>query len=97
MYKFIINEEAFFEIENAFDYYAEVGGMMLANKFNEELNEAYHIITSNPNFQIRSGKFRGFPLQKFPYILFFEITESKKEIKLLSVFNTYQNHKTWPK
>ena len=97
MYKFIINEEAFFDIENAFDYYAEVGGIVLANKFNEELNEAYYMISLNPNFQTRIGKFKGFPLQKFPFILFFEVTESKKEIKLLSVFNTYQNHKKWPK
>lgn len=97
MYDLVINENAYLEIEEAYHYYFTEASPLIAERFNQELNQAYEAIKLNPKFQTRSGKFKGFPLKEFPFILFFEIIETKKEIKLLAVFNTYKDSEKWPK
>ena len=97
MYNLTINPEAFDDVAEAYDHYQEIAGEKVAETFFSELDKAYSKLKIDPYYQTRSGKYKGFPLNRFPFILFFEVLEIEKQIKVLAVFNTYRDPAKWPK
>jgi mRNA-degrading endonuclease RelE of RelBE toxin-antitoxin system len=95
-FKLIIEPEAQKEIDKAFDYYKSVSDDMnvLINLY-DEIENAYVTLKTNPFFQIRSKHYRALPLKKYPYLIFFEVLEKERIVKVLSFFNTPQDHKKW--
>jgi hypothetical protein len=61
----------------------------------DEIENAYATLKTNPFFQIRSKHYRALPLKKYPYLIFFEVLEKERIVKVLSFFNTPQDHKKW--
>lgn len=82
-------------IEDATDYYAQISVKILKN-FNKQLDFSISRIITNPYFQKRFKSVRAFPVKKFPYIIFYEVSEEEKMIYILSVFCTHQNPEKYP-
>lgn len=83
------------EVAEAIEYYSEINDE-LAAKFLDNLESAYSHLKSNPYFQKRYRNIRGLPIKNFPYLLLFTIDKNKKEVEVLSCFQTAQNPKKYP-
>ncbi|MCP9754548.1 type II toxin-antitoxin system RelE/ParE family toxin [Lacihabitans sp. CCS-44] len=83
-------------ILEAHKYYSENVSDRIAEKFYLDLQNALDIIEINPFFQIRTKNYRAYPLRKFPFLIFYEVLEEKRAVKVLSVFNTSKNPSNWP-
>lgn len=94
-YKITISPKAFSDIDEALEYYAETPATI--TKFNNELNEAWKLISLNPHFRIRYKDIHGFPIRKFPFLIFYKVNETNKTVLVYSVFNTYLNPAKYPK
>jgi hypothetical protein len=68
----------------------------VAQMFSSDLDNAFKAPIQNPFYQIREKNFRALPLNKFPYLLFFEVLEEKKIVKIVGLFNTSQNPNKYP-
>jgi plasmid stabilization system protein ParE len=95
-YNLVILEQAQQEIELAFEYYQQFSIASLIS-FNNQLEDVYKILETNPMFQFRYQKLRGVPLKSLPYLVFFSVDEVKKTVYIYSVFNTFQNTIKYPK
>lgn len=83
-------------ILEAHKYYSENVSDLIADKFYLDLQHALDVLEINPFFQIRTKNYRAYPLRKFPFLIFYEVLEEKRAVKVLSVFNTSKNHSNWP-
>jgi len=95
-YTLIINPEAQQDIEQAYNYYSNQVSTQVAELFYDDLQESYSALQINPFYQIRIKHYRAIPLKKFPYLLFFEIIVDKNIVKILALFNTYQDTEKYP-
>jgi len=95
-YKIVIEPRAIIDIQDAVDYYdfKQVG---LGAYFFLTLEEHMEVLSKNPLFQIRYNDYRGLPIQKFPFIIFYFTDEEKKVVYIVAVFNTSLNPKKYPK
>ena len=95
-YKIVIEPRAIFDIQEAVDYYdfKQIG---LGEYFYQTLEEHIEVLSRNPLFQIRYKDYRGLPIKKFPFIIFYFTDEEEKIVYILSVFNTSLNPKKYPK
>ena len=96
IFKIIFTSGAEEDIQNAIDYYFSKAGQKVASDFYSDLNSSLDSIERNPYYQVRFKDFRVLPLRKFPYIIFFELFEDIKIVKIIAVFNTYQNSEKYP-
>lgn len=95
-YKIVIEPRAITDIQEAVDYYdfKQIG---LGAYFFQTLEEHIEVLSKKPLFQIRYKDYRGLPIQKFPFIIFYFTDEEKKIVYIVSVFNTTLNPKKYPK
>ncbi len=95
-YKIVVEPEAQNEIDAAFDYYSNVTEdiNVLINLL-KDVEQAYAALKANPFYQIRSKHYRALPLNKFPFLIFFELFEKERVVKIVSFFNTSQDHINW--
>jgi addiction module RelE/StbE family toxin len=96
-YKVVVEPGAQADIDKAFEYYNSVtdNDKVLSNFWND-IEQAYSALKTNPFYQVRSKHYRALPLKKFPYLLFFEVLEKQRIVKVLALFNTPQDHKKYP-
>lgn len=88
IYELVVQEEANLEILEAYVYY-ENTQTGLGEKFMKQLGKYFLRIQANPkHFEIKKNYREAF-IQKFPYVIIFDIIDHK--IIILSVFNTHQN------
>lgn len=67
-----LHPEAAKELEDAFTFYREQGGIGLAHAFLAEFERVASLLVSNPDFGTPSrGGRRSFPLRRFPYSLIY--------------------------
>lgn len=78
------------EIDEAIAYYSEISASIPA-KFIEDIATAYDNLSTNPFYQKRYLNYRGLPLKRFPFILFFTLNEKQKLVKIVSCFHTSKN------
>ena len=55
------------------------------------LRQTLQKIKQNPFFQRYYKNFRGLPLKKYPYIIFFQVDENRKLISINAVFQGNQD------
>lgn len=89
-YSVFLESNAIKDIQEAVTYY-DIKKEGLGEIFYESVENAIKTIKTNPNFQIRYKDYIGLPLKKFPFIVFYYITEETKRIHVISVFNTSRN------
>ena len=71
-FKVLVLLQAQREIDEAITYYEEISPS-IPEKFIEDVSSAYDTLSKNPHYQKRYLNFRGFPLKRFPFILFFDL------------------------
>lgn len=96
VYEIEITEEAQLNFEAAVEYYLLEVNESVAKSFTDEVYSKYDILSVNPFFQKRHLHYRGLPLDKFPHIIFFEVLELDRVIRILSIFHTSQDPKKYP-
>ena len=96
IFEVVIEPRAILDIQDAVDYY-ESKQNGLGEHFYQVIDDHIEILTKNPFFQIRYKDYHGFPMKKFPFIIFYFIDEKLKTIYILSVFNTALNPSKYPK
>lgn len=91
-YHLIIDDKATFEIQEAFDYY-EDKSIGLGERFIKSVEDYFEKIKNNPKqFQVKREEIREAYLQKFPFVIIYQIVE--KIIIIYSVFHTSRNPST---
>jgi plasmid stabilization system protein ParE len=96
-YSIIVSPIAHKNIDDIIEYYSANVSDNIAADFYDELQECYRCLKVNPYFQVRVKWYRSLPLLKFPYLIFFEVHETEKLVRVLAVFNTFQDPDKWPK
>ena len=98
MYNILVEERAILEIDHASEYYYSlpINSKKIIADFLNEINQKINFLKINPKFQIKIKNYRSIPLRKFPFIIFFIVDESSKTVRILSIFNTYQNTNKYP-
>lgn len=94
-FEILILQRAQIELEQAYEYYAKISQSVL-NSFDNQLEEAYRSLETNPFFEVKYKNMRTLPLKSYPYMLFFIVSESEKLVRIYSIFNTYQNPEKYP-
>ena len=88
-YKLILKSRAHIDLAEAIQYY-EDKRKGLGLKFLKCAQKFFDRITKNPfHYPLKSNQFREAYIQKFPYVIIYEIIDN--EIVVFSVFNTHQN------
>lgn len=95
-FKTVLTPSAKKDFDQAFAYYFDNVGYTVAQNFLNEVNWAFETLKINPYYQVRKGKYRAFPLSIFPFLIFFELLEERKVVKILSIFHTSQDPKKYP-
>ncbi len=66
----------------------------LGLRFSEDIYEAFNSIVRNPEaYPIKKSKFREYILEKFPFIIVYEVVVQNKTINILHIFHTSRNPK----
>lgn len=95
-YKIIVTPDAIQSIEDAVYFYKKEVSIKIAKKFIEQYKQTFKDIVKTPYFKVFFQDFRGKPMEKFPYIVFYTIDESLKIIVIKAVFHTSQNPDKYP-
>ena len=82
--------------KQAVAYYKEKASLKVAQNFLKDYEKTLYKIKQNPYYQIYYKNFRGLPLKKFPYIVFYTIDENLKVITIKAIFHTSQNPGKYP-
>lgn len=92
-YKLILLPLAKIDIKETAEWY-EALQKNLGKRFLNALKDEIKIIKTNPLlYQIRYDKTRVALIEKFPYLIHFEL--NKKEIVIKAVIHTSRNSKNW--
>jgi hypothetical protein len=83
-------------LETHYLYYDKFASKKTADKFFISFEKAKNSIENNPYFQIRFDEFRGFPLKKYPFLVFYFIDVEKKAIVISRIFHVSQNPEKYP-
>jgi len=94
-FKVIASPVAKSNVREAVTYYKKEVSNKVAQKFIEDYEQTIQRIKQNPYFQIYYKDFRGLTMRKFPYIIFYQISDDIILVK--AVFNALQNTKKRPK
>jgi toxin ParE1/3/4 len=86
----IISPTAFNDIDDATIYYA-LHSKKASRLFYENTFKTIDVIRKNPYYEIRFDNYRALKIHKFPFLVIFKVNEKKKEIHVITIFNTYRN------
>ena len=95
-YKIVLTPDAIKNIDDAIDYYKTVASVKVAKSFIDDYKTTFKDIQKVKYFQFFFQEFRGKPMKKFPFIVFYTIDEELKIIIIKAVFHTSQNPIKYP-
>jgi len=96
-YKIILTPDAIKNIDDAIEYYKNFASIKVAKSFIDDYKTTFKDIQKTKYFQFFFQEFRGKPMKKFPFIVFYTIDESLKIIIIKAIFHTSQNPDKYPK
>ena len=92
VYQLELRKRAINQMQKSYDYY-ESKSLGLGERFLLTVEEYFEIIKNNPKqFQVKREEIREAYLQKFPFIIVYQIV--KDTIIVYSVFHTSRNPST---
>lgn len=95
-YRLLVSDEASWDIQDAYNYYAEIPYENLENRFLQNLEEGLNYIKLHPeNLAVKHKEIRIYNLSKFPYQINFKIEENT--LLVFGVFHGRSNPKSWIK
>lgn len=83
------------DIQEAVDYYDGVSSHA-GDQFLKQLESAIHALGINPYFQVRYDNIRCIPLRKFPFMIHYQIDESKSIVIVFAILHTSKSSGKWP-
>mgnify|MGYP001549403676 FL=1 len=90
-YKAIFSSSALKEVKDSYNWY-EQRSNGLGDRFFQYVNKSIELIISNPEaFPIKKNKFRETPIDKFPYLIIYEMRKKNSIAYILHVFHTKRN------
>jgi len=95
-YKIVVTPDAIENIDNAVIYYKNTASDKVAKSFIDDYKKTFKDIQKTKYFQFFFQDFRGKPMKKFPFIVFYTIDEGIKVIVIKAIFNTSQNPNKYP-
>lgn len=95
-YKIIVTPDAIQHVDNAIYFYKKEVSKKVAKSFMNQYTQTFKDIVKTPYFQVFFQDFRGKPMKKFPYIVFYTIDEPLKTIIIKAVFHTSQDPTKYP-
>lgn len=90
-YKIRVSPVAKANVREAVAYYKKKASLQVAQNFLKDYELTLKTIAQNPFFQVYYKDFRGLPLKKYPYIIFYQIDEEKNLISIKAVFQGNQD------
>lgn len=91
IYKIVITPVAKQNIEDATAYYKNKVSTKVAKSFIDDYKKTFQDIQKTLYFRCFFHHFRGKPMKKFPFIVFYSIDEIHKIIFIKAVFHTSQD------
>ena len=95
-YKIVVTPDTIQNIDDAVAYYKKETSKKVARDFIDDYKNTFKNILKVKYFQVYFQNFRGKPMKKFPYILFYTIDDELKIITIKGVFHTSQNPNKYP-
>ena len=95
-YKIVVTPDAIDNIDNAVKYYINIASIKVAKAFIDDYKKTFKDIQKTKYFQFFFEDFKGKPMKKFPFIVFYTIDEGLKIIVIKAVFHTSQNPNKYP-
>lgn len=92
-YKIVLTPVAKKNIEDATFYYKTKVSAKVARLFIDDYKKTFKDILKVKYFRFFFRDFRGKPMKKFPFIVFYTIDENQKIIFIKAVFNANQDDK----
>jgi len=93
--KSVLIEEAQSDIRQASFWY-ETQSRGLGKEFIKSIRLALKSIKNTPEgFALRLGNFRAIPLNKFPYLLYYQLDEKDRLIVVFAVLHTHSHPKNF--
>lgn len=89
-YNVIVSRRAILEIENAIAYYAR-NSAIAPVRFIKNIDSAFQLLESTPNYPVRYKNVRSIRIKRFPYSLFYVINEGRNVVRVLSCFHDKRN------
>jgi plasmid stabilization system protein ParE len=96
-YKIVVTPKAVQQIDDAIDYYKNKVSVKIARLFIEDYKITFKEILTTRYFKLFFEEFRGKPMKKFPFIIFYTVDETEKVIIIKAVFHTAQHPDKYPK
>ncbi len=78
-------------INESLRYYKKEVSIKVAKNFIKDVEESLMILKRYPFFQIHYMNFRGLPLKKYPYIIFYQVDEIGSKVLINALFHTNQD------
>jgi plasmid stabilization system protein ParE len=86
-----LTQRAINDVENGVEYYNALSEN-LGFRFADEIDFALQQIAKMPTaYSFRYKNVRAKQVNKFPFLIYFIIDDSKTSVEVLRIFNTYQN------
>jgi hypothetical protein len=82
-----INKRALNEVQKALNHYDKID-KSIGDKFQKNLDKTIIAIASNPFFEMRYSDVRCLMINKFPYMIHFQVNEKKHLVIIRAVINT---------
>lgn len=95
-FKIKISAEARRNVKDSAAYYKNKASLKVAQNFILDYESTLKKIIQNPYFQNYYKNFRGLPMKKYPFIIFYQIDEENKLILINADFNAKQNPEKRP-
>lgn len=90
-YQAIFSTNVSKEVKNSYDWYEKrLDG--LGDRFFQYISKSIELTISNPEaYPIKKNKLRQIPVEKFPYVIIYEIQKKNRIAYILHVFHTRRN------
>ena len=93
-YKIILSSKTVKELQESYDWY-EGRSVGWGERFVELIDKAIKLILLNPEaYPNKMGQYREFVLNKFPYLIVYELVKEEHIVYILHIFHTKRNAKT---
>ena len=95
-HKIKVEPKAKDDLREAVAYYISVAPPKIAKNFLKEYTSIKDFIKNHPYQRKYRGELRGVIMKKYPYIVFYKVNDTEKQIIIKGIFNTYQDTSRYP-
>lgn len=93
-YKIRIHESALQDIREGKLWYNQIVSG-LGNRYVKQVKKGIHSLKTNPHFELRYHTIRCLPVEKFPFMIHFEISPEHHEVIVFAVLHTSRSPLIW--